>query len=309
MALLFLSTLDDSDEWLPRLENGVPGLKTRLWPDMGPAEDIHYALVWQPPPGLLASLPNLRAIFCLGAGVDGLIRDSTLPDHVPVVRMVDWGLTEGMTEFVVWQVLDWHRDGPTYRASAATGTWDRRIHVFARERTVGVMGLGVLGSAAAEALAALNFDVAGWSRSPKTIDGVTSFVGADGWAPFLARSEIVVNLLPLTAATTGILNADTFARLPRGAVVINAARGGHVVDSDLLAALEDGQIGGASLDVFAEEPLPPDHPFWRHPRIAVTPHIASVTHARTCADTVIAQIRRLESGAPLRHTVDRSQQY
>jgi glyoxylate/hydroxypyruvate reductase A len=175
---------------------------------------------------------------------------------------------------------------------------------LAHERRVGVMGLGVLGTDSAQALAALRFDVAGWSRSPKQIDGVACFAGLGQLGDFLARTEILVCLLPLTASTRGILNAETFARLPQDAVVINAARGGHLVEPDLLAALDQGQIAAATLDVFETEPLPLDHPFWTHPRVTVTPHVAAATHARSAAASVVAQIDRYERGLPLEHVVD-----
>lgn len=313
MTLLFASTFDDPAPWLAEITRALPDLETRAYPNVGDLADIRYALVWKPEPGLLASLPNLEVIFSLGAGVDALLVDPTLPPGVPVVRMVDHGLTEGMTEYVVLHVLAWHRQLHAYRSQQSEGHWRPRAELLARERTVGVLGMGTLGSDAATALAALRFPVLGWSRTSKSVPGVQSFAGgtaADGGlAEMLPRCDILVNLLPLTPATLGILNRRLFAALPRGAYLINAARGDHLVEDDLLAALDAGEIAGATLDVFHREPLPPDHPFWRHPKVVVTPHTASVTHARTAAAAVIDGIRRHRAGEPLVNLVDRTRGY
>lgn len=308
-TLLFVSPTDDPAPWVAPLAAGLPGFDIRIWPDIGDPAAIDYALAWKPPPGLLAGLPNLKAIFSLGAGVDALLDDPTLPRAVPLVRMVDRGLTEGMTEWVCAHALAWHRQAAAYRAQQAQRLWHPREEKLARERRVGVLGLGVLGSDAARMLAALRFDVAGWSRSPKTVPGVDCRHGEDGLAAVLAGSELLVCLLPLTAETEGILNARLFAQLPRGAHLINAARGRHLVEADLLAALDSGQLSGATLDVFATEPLPPDHPFWADPRITVSPHVASLTHARSAAAHVVEGIRRAEAGLPLTNVVDRTRGY
>ncbi len=310
MAMLFVTDFDDPQDWVPALKAEMPDLEVRVWPDLGDPAEIVYALAWNPKSGLLASLPNLKAIFSLGAGVDGILADTELPRDVPLVRMVDESLTEGMVEYVVLQALDWHRQGEFYRSQQRKALWRPRHQKLARERRVGVMGLGELGRATALALAALSFDVAGWSRSAKTLDGVTCFHGSgQGFGHFLARSEILVCLLPLTDETTGILGGKTFARLPKGAYLINAARGAHLNETDLLAALGSGQIAGAALDVFADEPLARGHPFWRDPRIIITPHVASVTHARTAAKSVAANVRRVESGEPLENLVDLERGY
>ena len=305
MAMLFVTDFDDPQEWVPALRAEMPDLEVRVWPDLGDPGEIAYALAWNPKPGLLASLPNLKAIFSLGAGVDGILADTTLPADVPLVRMVDDSLTRGMVEYVVLQVLDWHRQGAAYRGQQRKALWRPRRQKLARECRVGVMGLGELGRATAQGLAALDFDLAGWSRSARTLDGITCFHGSgQGFGHFLARSEILVCLLPLTGETTGILGGKTFSRLPKGAYLINAARGGHLNETDLLAALGSGQLAGAALDVFADEPLARGHPFWRDPRITITPHVASVTHARTAVKSVAAGIRRVEAGEPLENVVD-----
>ncbi|HSK39501.1 MAG TPA: glyoxylate/hydroxypyruvate reductase A, partial [Arenibaculum sp.] len=216
---------------------------------------------------------------------------------------------EGMAEYVALQVLYWHRNAHAYRTQQQQAQWRPLPEKLAGERKVGILGLGELGSAAAGTLRSLGFDVAGWSRSPRSLAGTTCLHGAAGFDDLLARSEILVCLLPLTPGTNGILNARTFAVLPRGAVIVNAARGAHVVESDLLAALDSGRIAGASLDVFAEEPLPPGHPFWTHPSVVVTPHVAAQTHARTAAASVVEQIRRHRAGLPLSNLVDRTRGY
>ncbi|MBB6252444.1 2-hydroxyacid dehydrogenase [Nitrospirillum iridis] len=310
MALLFVSAHDHAADWAAELNAQLPDIEVRVWPDgMGDPAEIDTALVWKPPAGLLASLPNLKVIFSLGAGVDALLADPTLPD-LPLVRMVEPGLTEGMTEYVCLHVLRWHRDAPLFEAQQRDIVWQQLTHQpLARERRVGILGLGALGSDAARALKALRFDVAGWSRSPKDLDGITTYHGADGLAPFLARTDILVCLLPLTPDTEDILDAGLFAQLPRGAVVINAARGRHLVEQDLLAALDGGHLAGATLDVFRTEPLPRDHPFWTHPKVTVTPHVAAITQARTAVEQVVGGLKRLAAGQALVNLVDRQRGY
>jgi len=309
MALLFKSDIDRGDSWRRVLLELEPGLDLREWPEIGDPNDIEYALVWKPPQGELKTYPNLRAIFSLGAGIDHLASDPELPKDVPVVRMVEPGLTAGMTEFVIMSVLYHHRFMLDYAAQARAHRWREIDQVPAWERRVGIMGLGVLGGDAAEALVGLRFDVAGWSGSPKNLPGVTSFHGADGFLPFLNRSDILVCLLPLTPETTDILDARAFAALPKGAALISVGRGPQVVEEDLLAALDSGHLDGATLDVFREEPLPTDSPFWDHPRVVVVPHVASMTIARGACEFVIDNIRRFEAGQPLRHVVDLDKGY
>jgi glyoxylate/hydroxypyruvate reductase A len=301
--------MDRADLWAGALRRCDPALEVRIWPEVGEPAEIDYALVWKPPPGLLASLPKLKLIFSLGAGIDHLTSDPVLPPGVPVLRMVEPGLTGGMTEYVVMSVLMHHRRMVDYAGLQRDKVWEILPTPLAAERPVGIMGLGVLGAEAAAALTGLGFDVAGWSRTAKSIAGVESFHGTEQLEGFLARSEILVCLLPLTGETRGILNARTFAQLPRGAAVINVGRGDLLAEDDLLRALDGGQIGAATLDVFAAEPLAPDHPFWSHPRVVVTPHIASLTVPDSGARAVIENIRRLEAGAPLRNVADLGRGY
>ncbi len=309
MALLFKPDIDRGDTWQRALLALDPDLELREWPDAGDPAGIEYALVWRPPKGELKSYPNLKVIFSMGAGIDHLASDPELPAGVPVVRMVEPGLTVGMTEFVLMSVLTHHRFMLDYAAQRRDKIWREIVQVPPWDRRVGIMGLGVLGGDAAGKLAAMSFDVAGWSRSPKDLPGVTCFHGADGFVPFLERTDILVCLLPLTAETEGILDARVFAALPRGAALISLGRGSQVVEADLLAALESGQIGEATLDVFQHEPLPPDSPFWDHPRVVLTPHVAAMTIAKGACAFVIDNIRRHKAGRPLLHVVDLNKGY
>ena len=309
MTLLIKTDIDRGNAWAEALAANYPELKTVNWPFKGDPAEIDYALVWQPPKGELKRYPNLKAIFSVGAGIDHLASDPDLPAGVPVVRMVEPGLTAGMSEYVVLAVLNHHRFMLDYAAQRRARVWEEIPQLPAEARQVGILGLGVLGRDAAEKLKPFGFRLAGWSRSPKSITGVTCFHGSGGLDAFLGGTDILVCLLPLTAETTGILNGETFARLPPGAAVINVGRGKQLVEADLLAALDSGQIGGATLDVFQNEPLPEDHPFWAHPRVFMTPHIASMTVPQSAVRAVVANIQRLESGEALQHVVDLKRGY
>jgi len=309
MALLFRSTVDSAARWQAQLARLTQQLDIRVWPEIGNPMEIDYALVWRPEPGFLASLPSLKLILSLGAGVDHLLGDPQLPRHIPIVRLVDPHMTDAMSEYVVLQVLRLHRRDLDYRAQQEAGVWRELDQQNAAARRVGILGLGELGQDAAKKLKALGFDVAGWSRSEKNLGGIASYAGAAGFAPLLSRSEILICLLPLTTETEGILNANTLALLPKGAALVNAARGAHLVEEDLLAALASGQISTAVLDVFREEPLPAGHPFWRHPRVIVTPHVAAFTNPTTAAPIILDNIRRFEDGRPLLNQVDLARGY
>jgi len=309
MAILFRSTPAATARWQPLLGRLMPEHEFRFWPDIGDKSQIEYALVWQPDPGLLASLPNLKLIVGLGAGVDHLLRDPLLPKAVPIVRLVDPYMTQAMSEYVALSVLRLHRQDLDYLAQQRARLWEEREQKNAAERPVGILGFGTLGQDAGATLQALGFEVAGWSRGAKAVPGFATFAGAAGLGPFLARSDILVCLLPLTPETEGILNAATFAALPRGAGLVNAGRGGHLVEADLIAALDAGQLSGAVLDVVRQEPLPADHPFWAHPRIILTPHIAAETHPPTAAVIIREAIARFEAGLPLANRVDPARGY
>jgi glyoxylate/hydroxypyruvate reductase len=279
----------------------------RMWPDVGDTGDVRYLVAWLPPDDLGEKFPALEVLFSAGAGIDQLDLDK-VPSHVRVVRMIDPDLTNSMVEYATFGVLALHRDIPAYLESQRDGRWSPQQLRRAADRTVGIMGLGVLGSALADTLRRFGFRLRGWSASRKTIAGMSTFAG-DEFDRFLAGCDILVCLLPLTAGTRGILNAATFAALPHGARILNAGRGGHLVEADLLAALETGQIDCAVLDVLGHEPPAPDHPLLRHPRVIVTPHIASVPHPEPAARRVIEQIRRHRAGLELADVVDRRRGY
>jgi glyoxylate/hydroxypyruvate reductase len=300
--------------WKSRFEEVCEGRRVLQLPDasFNPAE-VHYAAVWKPQPGELAAFPNLRVIFNLGAGVDALMADSSLPD-VPLVRVAVDDLTERMTEYVVLHVLMHHRQELYLRESQRAKRWAPKSQWAAGAISVGVMGLGTLGADAADALRRIGFRVTGWSRSPRQIDGIKCFHGAQGLQPFLGRTDILVCLLPLTPDTRHVLNRDLFQKLnrtsPLGApVLINAGRGGLQNEQDILQCLDDGTLGGASLDVYATEPLPAESRFWAHPKVVLTPHNAADTDADAISKYVARQIERFEAGGALENVVDRKRGY
>ena len=300
--------------WKRRFDEVCPDRRVLQWPDAAfdPAE-IHYAAVWKPKPGELAGFPNLRVIFNLGAGVDALMADASLPG-VPLVRVAVGDLTARMTEYVVLHALMHHRQELYLRASQREKRWAPRMQWPAGAVTVGVMGLGTLGADAAGALQRVGFRVAGWSRSEKRIGGVDCFFGAAQLGAFLQRTDILVCLLPLTSDTRHILDRSLFEQLnrsgPIGApVLINAGRGGLQNEADILQCLDDGTLGAASLDVFTTEPLPADSPFWTHPNVVLTPHNAADTDPDEISKYVARQIARFEAGGALENVVDRARGY
>jgi glyoxylate/hydroxypyruvate reductase A len=304
----------DPAPWVARFQDLAPDRDIRVWPDrIGNPADIAYACAWKPPAGLLATFENLRAIFSLGAGVDHLMSDPALP-HVPVARIVDPDLTRRMTEYVVMQVLMIHRRQKLYEAQQRARIWRDHDQPAAAAVSVGIMGLGELGRDAADVLRRLGFQVAGWTRTPKAIDGIEVFHGRAGLDAFLTRTEILVVLLPHTPATNGILSLDLFRKLKRGgalggAYLINAGRGKLQVDADILMALNDGILAGAVLDVFPSEPLPPQSPLWSHGKVTITPHNAAVSDPDALVENVLGQIGRHESGMALENVVDRMAGY
>jgi len=299
MALLYRASGDSGTEWLAPLRAAMPDEEIRLWPEIGDPAEIDGAIVWKPPAGWLATLPNLKIILSLGAGVDHILLDPDLPPGVPIIRLVDPAMAETMTEWIVMQVLRLHRQDLDYAAQQREGVWRQLDQPTARERRIGLLGMGALGAHAAQTLRSIGFDVAGWSRSRKSVPGIASFAGLEELESFLARTDILVLLLPLTADTDGLLDAARLAQLPRGAGIVNAARGRHIVDEALLDALGSGQISAAALDVFRHEPLPPEHPFWSHPSVIVSPHVAAATDPRSAAVIIGDTMRRLRSGGDL----------
>lgn len=302
-AIAYISRDTDGLHWKKVLEAALGPVDFRTLGNLGNTDEIEIALAWKPTPGLLATFRNLKLIVSLGMGVDHLLVDENLPD-VPMVRIMDDGLVGQMSEYALYWALRHHRDIEKYAVQQAARTWHALDLADTADRRVGIMGLGTIGQDTAKKFAALGFPTAGWSRTAKTLPGVETFNGKDGFDRFLARTDILVNVLPLTRETRGILDAAAFARLPKGAYVINMARGGHVVDEALLAALDSGHLSGAALDVFNTEPLPADHPYWGHSKVHVTPHIAGATNPRTASPGVIDNIKRLRSGQPLINRVD-----
>lgn len=313
MSLLLAIQGWDRSAWADRLRRLAPDRTIRVWPDDEDLAGIRYALCWKPPEGLLARLPDLEVIFSLGAGVDALLGDPELPGK-PLVRIVDPDLTGRMTEWVVLQVLMHHRMQRRYDESQRAKQWAPLDQPPAAAVGVGIMGLGVLGRAAAKALRSLGFKVSGWSASPKEIPDIACFHGTDGLVPFLTETDILVVLLPLTPDTEATIDYGLLSGLRRtnhmgGAVLINAGRGRLQVEEDILRALADGILAAASLDVFAEEPLPPSSPFWTHQKVTVTPHVAADSDPDTICREILRQIANYEAGRPLENVVDRRRGY
>ena len=283
MRITFCCTDTKSQPWLDGLQAAFPQAAVHLWSPGAPPAD--YAVVWAPPQSFFDEQTQLKGIFNIGAGVDALVK-LRLPEGVPVVRLDDAGMSVQMAEYVCHAVIRHFREFDAYEADVAAGTWSYRKPRMRADFPVGVMGLGVLGERVSRALAQFDFPVLGWSRSAKSISGVTCYSGDDGLQDFLAASRVLVCLLPLTPETENIMHRDNLSKLLPDAYIVNVARGRHLVDDDLIALIDEGRIAGATLDVFRTEPLPAAHAFWRHPKITVTPH----TSARTLREESIAQI-------------------
>jgi len=274
------------------------------------ASDVDYALSFRPQPGLLKTLPNLKFVFSVGAGVDGFFADPEYPRHVSLIRFVDHTLSREMAQYVVMHTLIHHRQQRMFDTWQTEKKWRQAVPPRRTEDTrVGILGLGEIGTMAAERLRDLDFAMAGWSRTRKDVRGVKSFVGDVQLNAFLGQSDILICLLPLTPQTRGILNAKTFAALPHGAFVMNVARGGHLVEADLIAAIDSGHLSGATLDVFETEPLPETSPLWLHPKVTVTPHVAAISDPRIAAQQVVDAIARDRAGMPLENLVDLERGY
>lgn len=287
-CVAFLSSMIDMHYLVPAFEAACPGIDLRLGADLGRLEDIDAAVCWYPPEGVMSTLPNLRLVQSVGAGVDHILAAPDLPASASLCRIVDPDMARGMVAYVTWAVIHRHRHMDDYIENARSRLWVEKAVVPPRRHRVGIAGLGTLGMACAQALLGIGYAVSGWSRSakPNLPEGLTAHVGKDALGDFLAGCDTLVCLLPLTDETRGFLDATLFAQLPKGAHLINVGRGDHLVEADLLAALETGQIGAATLDALSQEPLPPEHPFWGDSRIIVTPHIAT----RTSPDVIAAQM-------------------
>ena len=308
MALLLNVFFGKPEDWRKLFATEMPELDLRIWPDAGDPAEIDVAAVASLPNGGLKAFPNLRMVVSLLAGAEGLLADPELPD-VPIVRAGDPDGDEMMNEAALLHVLRHHRHLPAYLDAQRRCEWISLPRLRAQERNVGVMGLGAIGLAAAKTLARHGFKVAGWVRSARAADGVEVFHGREQLPAFLSRTEIMVNFLPLTPETAGILDATALAQMPKGAAVVNLGRGAHVVEADLIAALDAGHLAGATLDVFPVEPLPKDSPLWRHPKITIIPHASRRIEPRHLVPRVCEAVRRLKSGDPLQNLIDRGRGY
>ncbi|EMB7756516.1 TPA: glyoxylate/hydroxypyruvate reductase GhrA [Serratia marcescens] len=313
MNIIYYHPLFNAQEWLAGIKQRLPQAEIREW-QRGDERPADYALVWRPPHEMLANRRDLKAVFALGAGVDAILdqerkHPGTLPAGVPLLRLEDTGMAQQMQEYALSYVLRYFRRFDEYQALQQRQEWQPLDPHSLDDFTIGILGAGVLGQSVARKLTEFGFSVRCWSRSAKQIDGVQSFAGEAQRAAFLDGVKLVINLLPNTPETVGILNRELFAQLSTGAYLINIARGAHLVEADLLTALDQGQLAAATLDVFAREPLPQDHPFWRHPRVTITPHIAAITLPQQAMDQIVANIRALEAGYAPAGVVDRQRGY
>jgi glyoxylate/hydroxypyruvate reductase len=312
MALLFsvnYAKPQDVEFWRQTFKEQMPEMDFRAWPDVGNPEDIEFALTFNHQVGDFQNYPNLKAILSLGAGVDHILRDPDIPEHIYIVRLVDNALQDDMTMYVIHWVIHYHRNFHMFPGFQQERKWDRLSFPETHLRKVGVMGLGQLGALAATKLRDLGFDVAGWSRTAKEIEGVQCFHGEDGLTAYLNRTEINVLLMPATPATTGIINKKNLAAMPKGSYIINPGRGPLIVEADLIEALDSGHLARATLDVFPVEPLPTDSAYWGHPHVAVTPHAAGPTNDRSAARTIIENIRKTQRGEEPGPLMDRNHKY
>lgn len=308
MSVLYKSDPVRGRVWAAVVAEHAPDLEFHIWPECGDPQQVQYLVAWEPPRDWTATFPNVQVLFSSGAGIDQL-RLTDVPEHIQVVRMVEPGIIEGVVEYVVMAVLMLHRHMPGYARQQREAVWQRIEAVPASSCRVGVMGLGVLGQAVLSHLGAFGYQRFGWSRTPKALQGVATFAGDAQLEEFLGHCDILICLLPLTAQTRGILSTRVFAALPSGASLINAGRGPQLDAAALLDALDRGHLSQVILDVMEPEPLPASHPFWNHPRIALTPHIAGTTRPESAAHAMLDNIRRHQRGEPMHDVIDRSRGY
>lgn len=303
MSIVLICNNKDPKPWATGLQKAFPNTSIEIYPEVKNPALVRFAVCWKPTPGVLDKFPDLEVVQSLGAGVEHILQTHTLSPPLRLTRIVDPGLANDMWEFVLAVVMDRLKGLRQYLLQQQQQLWQQRAyHTFAQTR-IGILGLGQIGSLVARQFAQLGFPVSGWSGSHKDIPGVKTYVGEAGLTSCLAESDILINILPLTSSTTGLLNSSTLRKLPQDAYLINVGRGAHLVDQDLLDLLDQGHLGGAFLDVFQQEPLPTDHPFWSHPKVSITPHIASLTNVETAMEQIIDNYRRLQSGVPLLHEV------
>lgn len=304
MSIVFICPNRDRSDWVAALHSIDPTLNVEIWPEISDLEAVEFIVSWDQPPHVLNQFPNLKCISSIGAGVEHLLNDSTRPAGIPLVRLVDDDLKQSMAEYVMLGVLEHFRRFSDYRRLQEQAVWELQQIPHISELGIGIMGFGEMGQYVAGKLSDFGFQVHGWNLSRKRTGRIKVYSGRDELSEFLKNAHILVCLLPLTKETRNILNTQNFSQLPPGAYLVNAARGGHLVDKDLLSALDSGQLSGALLDVFTEEPLPEQHPFWSHGKITVTPHIASVTNPESASAQLVENYHRALANEPLLNLVD-----
>lgn len=309
MAILCLLHQAYGKKLIGAIREALPDEDIREWPEVGAPGDIDICMIFRMQPGFLKPYDNLKLISATGAGVDHYLLDPEFPRHLPLVRIVDQSFAARMADYVTSWVMFHHRDIAHYLEAQKRHEWAFKVMRPAAEVSIGVMGLGQMGALTAARLAALGYDVRGWARNPHEIEGVACFAGEAGFRPFLEKTEILINLLPLTPHTRGILSSQTFAEMPTGGVLISAGRGGHMIEADIMAALNGGQLRAATIDAFQTEPLPPDHAFWDQRGLYVTPHCSSTASLETTVDGFAENVRRFRQGRPLQNLVDYEQGY
>ena len=307
MKILLQTPRDRAEQWQRALRAALPDATIAVWPDEMAEPD--YALVWKPPAELFTRTRPKRAIFNLGAGVEALMAVPGLPEDVPVVRLENAGMASQMAEYVTLAVLAAFREAREYAAQQREARWQPRPPLAKHEFSVGILGFGLLGQEVAQAVATFAFPLSGWSATSKRIPGVRTFAGPGELPPFLASARVLVCLLPSTPETRGLLGRANLEQLPRGAHLVNVARGNIVVEGDLIALLDEGHLAGATLDVFHEEPLPASHPFWHHPKVTLTPHTSAITVIEDSITQIAGKIARLERGETVTGVVDRARGY
>jgi glyoxylate/hydroxypyruvate reductase A len=304
VSIVIVAPNRDRSDWVAALHSIDPALKVEVWPGIRDLGAVEFAVCWKQPPHVLGKFPNLKCISSIGAGVEHLLNDATVPVGIPLVRLVDDDLKQSMAEYVMLGILEHFRQFSGYRRLQGQARWEVQQIPHISRLGIGIMGFGEIGQYVARKLTDFGFSVCGWNRSRKHDSHIRVYSGRDELGEFLGKANVLVCLLPLTDETENILNAQTFSQLPPGAYLINAGRGGHLVESDLLTVLDSGQLSGALLDVFREEPLPDKHPFWFHEKITVTPHVASITNPASASVQVVENYRRVLNDEPLLHLVD-----
>ncbi|MRW90255.1 glyoxylate/hydroxypyruvate reductase A [Duganella sp. FT80W] len=310
MRILLHRADGKTEPWIKDFAKYLPEAEIEIWHAGEQCQACDYAVVWSPPEAMLPELGTVKAIFVTGAGVDALLKfGDALPHHIPIIRLEDAGMAVQMAEYVAHSVLRYFRRFDEYEAQARAGQWTPLPQHHKEDFSIGVLGLGVLGTRVLETLAPFGFPLRGWSRTEKSLPGVQTFTGADGLDTFLRGSRVLVCLLPLTPETSNIMDRTNMCKLPQGSYIINVARGSHIAEPDLLTLIKSGHIAAATLDVFRNEPLPAQHPFWQEPRITITPHISALTLRRESVQQIAANIRKTEAGEQVAGTVDRTLGY